>query len=61
MKYICDICKKPVEGDSSEFIDHTEGHIVDIIKEKHPEWVKEYGICPKCIEYYRGQIKGNAR
>ncbi|HOW36400.1 MAG TPA: hypothetical protein PL155_08320 [Candidatus Omnitrophota bacterium] len=58
MEYICDVCRKKISGDPLKFISHTEEHIVDIIKERHPDWVKENGICPKCLEHYKKQLKG---
>ncbi len=58
MEYVCDICGEKIAGDSSQFIDHGEKHIVDFIKKKHPEWVEKNGICKKCIDYYRSQLKG---
>ncbi len=59
MDYICDICKKAVKGDVKTFIDHTEGHIVEAIKKRNPDWIQEDGICPKCLEYYKNQLKGD--
>ena len=58
MEYICDLCGKNIKGDSLVFIDHSEQHIVDIIKSKHPEWIETDGICQKCFEYYRKQLRG---
>lgn len=58
MEYQCSVCQESVEGDLISLKEHTEGHIVDVIKEKHPEWTDEDGICQKCLDYYRNQIKG---
>jgi len=57
MEYTCSICGDKVGKELLLFIDHTESHIVDEIKAKHPEW-DEGGVCKKCIEYYRKQIGG---
>ncbi len=59
MKYHCDICHKKIEGGTSVYIDHTEEHIMDEIKSIHPEWVEKDGLCSKCVEYYKKQMKKN--
>ena len=58
MEYICDVCKAKVRGDSLVFIQHNEGHIVDLVKKKHPDWAEKNGLCLKCYEYYKDQLKG---
>ncbi len=60
MKYKCDVCNDSVEGDLLVYIDHTEQHIIDEIKTKHPSWIEKDGVCRKCKDYYRDQLKGNA-
>lgn len=52
-KYICPTCGQEIERDLLLFLDHTQGHIISYIKEKHPEWIEKDGICPKCHEYYK--------
>lgn len=47
-----------MERNLTLFLDHTEQHIIDQIKQEHPEWVEEDGICSPCAEYYRKQLKG---
>ena len=59
MGYQCAACHQVVTGDLVAYIDHTEKHIVDLIKHDHPEWAEKDGICQKCIEYYRAEIKGS--
>ena len=59
MKFICSTCDKEIERDMLIIIDHTEKHIVDVIKEQHPEWVESDGICKKCYEYYKQQLHPN--
>ena len=58
MVYVCDVCKEKVSGDSIVFISHTEQHIFEIIKKQHPQWIEKNGVCQKCLEYYRTQLKG---
>ena len=58
MQYTCPVCKNVVEGDLKKYVDHTEEHVLDIIKGKNPHWVEKDGVCPKCLEYYKRQIKG---
>jgi len=59
MDYKCSICGENVGDELLVFIDHTDDHIMDAIKSKHPEWVKENGVCSACEEYYRTQLKGS--
>jgi hypothetical protein len=59
MKYKCSVCGKVINDDLKVYIDHTEKHVVDVIKKDHPEWVEKNGICHKCEGYYRQQIKGD--
>lgn len=60
MDYKCTLCGKVMKDDLKEFIDHTETHVVDEIKKDHPDWVEKNGICHKCVEYYRQQIRGHS-
>ena len=59
MEYQCSVCKETVQGDLLVYIDHTEKHIMDEIKANHPDWVEKDGVCHKCVDYYKGQMKGN--
>lgn len=58
MAYTCSVCKQEVQGDLVVFKDHTEEHIVELVKYKHPEWIESDGMCEKCVEYYRNAIQG---
>jgi len=59
MDYKCPLCGNVIKEDLQKYVDHTERHIVDIIREKHPDWAKGDTVCHKCIDYYRKQIKGS--
>lgn len=58
MKYTCHACGEVVEGDVVDLKEHTDQHVIDLIKKKYPKWVEEDGLCPRCVEYYERQIKG---
>ncbi len=51
--YKCPVCEEIVQRDLIVFLDHTNQHILDKIRERHPEWATPEGICPKCVEYYQ--------
>jgi len=57
MRYQCSVCHEEVAHDLLKYIDHTEAHIIDEIKSAHPEWKEKEGLCPKCIEYYKREMK----
>jgi hypothetical protein len=59
MAYQCSICQEVVKGDLLVYIGHTEKHIIDEIKSNHPDWVEKDGVCQKCVDYYKKQMKGN--
>jgi len=59
MHYSCPVCKQNMPRDLLKIIPHTEGHIVELIKKKHPEWVESGGMCKKCYEYYKNQLHPN--
>ena len=58
MSYKCSVCRQEVEQALVVFTQHTEAHIVDAIKERHPEWASNDGVCQRCVDYYKGQIQG---
>lgn len=53
------MCKQKVAGGLVPLTEHTERHIVDLIKIKHPEWIEDNGVCKKCLDYYKQQLKGS--
>ncbi|MCQ9206517.1 MAG: hypothetical protein NG740_01345 [Omnitrophica bacterium] len=38
-------------------VPHTEEHIVNEIKKKHPSWVEANGVCKKCYDFYKNQMR----
>ena len=59
MEYRCSACGEKVLGDLNRFTEHTDNHIVDLIKHDHPNWVASDGICQKCYDYYQAELKGS--
>ena len=59
MAYHCSVCQEEVEGDLVVLKDHTDKHIIDLLRHDHPDWVNEQGVCQKCVEYYRAEINGS--
>lgn len=55
-EFVCPICKARMARDMSIIKPHTETHIIDAIKKKHPKWAKADGVCRKCYDYYKSQI-----
>ncbi len=53
------MCGRQIERNLVVFLDHTDQHIIDKIKELHPEWVEADGICKPCAEYYRKELTGS--
>ena len=56
--YQCALCQDKIENDLLVYHGHVEQHIVEIIKRDHPEWSEKDGMCQKCLEYLRAQLKG---
>jgi hypothetical protein len=52
------LCEKTMERNLVLYLDHTQAHIIDRIKEEHPEWVEADGVCAPCAEYYTRQLSG---
>jgi hypothetical protein len=59
MDYQCGACGAKVSGDMLIYRDHMNKHIIELIKNDHPEWVETGGICKKCVEYYQSELKGS--
>jgi hypothetical protein len=47
-----------MDRDLVVFLDHTNQHVIDRIKQAHPEWITENGACQPCVAYYEGQLSG---
>ena len=60
-QYQCPMCGKVMDRNLILFLDHAKQHIIDRIKQEHPEWVAENGICQPCTEYYERQLSGEWR
>ena len=57
--YVCSVCQEKIAGDLVLYKDHTDRHIVELVKHDHPEWTQADGLCPKCYEYYKAEINGS--
>jgi 5-methylcytosine-specific restriction endonuclease McrA len=56
MQYTCAVCQQKVDGDLIIYQEHTDKHIIDLVKHDHPEWAEKDGMCRKCFEYYQSEI-----
>lgn len=56
MDYICPICKRNFPRELQIVIPHTEEHVIEEIKKRHPNWAEKDGTCVRCYEYYKKQI-----
>ena len=56
--YTCPVCGEKVDRDLSMFLDHTNMHIIEKLKETHPDWVTGDGCCQKCYEYLEKNRQG---
>ena len=59
MDYRCAVCDGVVSGDVIAYVDHTEKHIIELIKHDHPDWIEKNGICKKCLDYYKAELHGS--
>ena len=58
MAWRCSVCGTVLEEDDvKRYIEHTHRHIIDAIKKKNPDWVEDDGVCPKCWDYFRSQMR----
>ena len=58
MEFVCPTCGKKLSRDLVIILEHTEKHVINEIKKKHPKWIERDGTCEPCAEYYRKQMKG---
>jgi len=59
-EFVCPTCNKEMPRDLLVVVPHTEEHVIDVIKKRHPKWTEENGVCKKCYEFYKTQMKGGA-
>jgi len=52
------MCKESAGDTLVKFQDHTDRHIVELIKHDHPNWAETDGACQKCYDYYKAEING---
>ena len=57
MKYRCQICDRDIDDFASLAHIKAEEYLIDLIRRDHPQWHKDKGTCPECLEYYRKLIK----
>ena len=58
--YTCPTCGEKMERDLLLFIGHTDGHILQELKKRHPEWITGEGYCPTCLDHFRAAMRGEA-
>ena len=56
-EFTCPTCNKKMPRELSVILPHTEEHVVEEIKKKYPHWAEKNGVCKKCYEYYKKQMK----
>lgn len=56
MIYICPLCGEKVEVLVEEGLSNL---VISAIKQEHPDWVEEGGVCPRCVAYYLNVIAGH--
>ena len=57
--YKCPLCGKMMNRDLGIFLEHTNEHIIDKIKESHPEWIESDGACQMCVDYMKMELSGD--
>lgn len=56
MKFICPTCGEEISRELKAIIPHTEKHIIDEIKKRHPGWIEKNGVCRRCYEFYKNEM-----
>lgn len=49
----CPICKDQVDRLQYPMHEAVDRVVLEWIRQQHPEWVDEEGLCPRCLELYR--------
>ncbi len=56
--YVCPTCGERMERDLLLFMQHTDAHILELLKKSHPDWITHDGYCPKCLAHYQAAKRG---
>lgn len=59
MEYQCSVCGAKISADMLIYREHTNQHVIELIKTDHPDWAESDGVCKKCVEYYESELKGS--
>ncbi|MFQ5892787.1 MAG: hypothetical protein ACE5H5_00590 [Nitrospinota bacterium] len=54
--YTCAVCHAEVERDLLVFLRHTDQHILEALRELHPEWADGDGQGSQVRTHYRAQL-----
>jgi hypothetical protein len=60
-EYVCPVCGKKTRRDLIFFLEHTQAHMIELVKQKHPEWVDRDGLCRPCVDYFQKSLKGKRK
>jgi hypothetical protein len=52
----CPLCHKELEKEDFSYHSEIEEVLLDLIRKNHPQWVRQDGACPRCVEYYRAMF-----
>ena len=52
----CPLCNDPVDKLLYRFHIDSERQVMDRIKEQHPGWLEDNGVCSRCVDYYHTEI-----
>jgi serine protease AprX len=52
----CPLCNDPVNKLLYRFHIDSERRVIERIKEQHPGWLEEDGVCSRCVDYYHTEI-----
>ena len=46
------VCGEAVSAEIANLHALAEEWVIDQIRNEHPEWVEDDGLCPRCMEHY---------
>lgn len=52
LEYECPICSQKIPKNLTLFLEHGKQHVISSIRQAHPEWVDQDGLCIKCVVHY---------